>query len=505
MGTRLDDSLSKVINFILNGWPNKIQNTLLKPYYDNRNELAVENDLVLKGHKLVIPQSMRTKIIEELHRGHLGAHKMKAQARDRFWWPRLSQDIEECVATCRVCAALRPAPARAPLTPWPFPPHSWHRVHMDLLGPINNRTFLVIVDAFSKWVECFEVSNNYSTRVIIERLSEVMARFGIFNVICSDNGSYFISKEFKEFCARNGIQHITSPSYSPASNGQAESYIKIIKRAIKGIIMSGSSGKDLNVKIQEFLFHYRNSTHSTTDRSPSELLFGRKLRSRLDLIAPPVASSSAPLDVLVKEKQCRQIEQYRGSRKVNFAIGEQVLVQVYINQNRQLVKGKILKKLGSSVYIVQLVNLNRNVKKHTNQILKYKGEEEHVLYDSQPAVPATVQPRVTELAKLSQPSPAADSVADDFQIPVILKEHPAITEMSQTAPPTDHIPDAGTVDNQPDQVEQEADGDRSQEYEDAQPETPNSNSETTVPPVEPQATEPIGKRLRKIVDYKQFF
>lgn len=376
-GTCADELLSQVKLFVLGGWPTKVGDSKLKPYFDIRSELAVEDDLLVRGHKVVIPSSLRKQIIDELHKGHLGVQKMKSQARDRFWWPRLSADIEQCVAACSVCCALRRAPARAPLTPWPFPPRSWYRVHIDLAGPINGKTFLVVVDAYSKWVECFDVSNGYHTRVIIEKLCEVMSRFGVFHTICSDNGTYFVSTEFNDFCTRNGIKHVTSPVYNPASNGQCEIYVRIIKRAIKGIILSETKAKDFNLKLQEFLFHYRNSEHSTTDRSPSELIFGRKLRSRLDLIDPQSSSTSdATLDAHVKEKQCAQTEYYHGNREVTFTVGEIVLVRISDNRKKQWVKGTIAKKLGTSVYIVHLNDSNRSIKKHRNQILKYKGEEE---------------------------------------------------------------------------------------------------------------------------------
>ena len=152
----------------------------------------------------------------------------------------MSVAIEQHVGDCAVCASQRVTPPRVPLTPWPYPTQPWHRVHIDFLGPISGKTFFIIVDAYSKWVECFDVSSGFTSRVVIEKLCEVMSRFGLFHTICSDNGTSFVSHEFKQFCVQNNIIHLTSPAYNPASNGQAESYVKIIKKAIKSFLLSGS-------------------------------------------------------------------------------------------------------------------------------------------------------------------------------------------------------------------------------------------------------------------------
>ena len=85
---------------------------------------------------------------------------------------------------------------------------------------------MVAVDAYSKWVEVYEMSNGHGSRVVIEKLCELMARFYLIHTICGDNGTSFVSQGFEKFCSDNGITHITTPTYYPASNGQAESNVK---------------------------------------------------------------------------------------------------------------------------------------------------------------------------------------------------------------------------------------------------------------------------------------
>ena len=52
--SKRDPIISYVIDFILCGWPSKV-NEQLRPYFCRRNELAVEGSCLIWGNKVVIP------------------------------------------------------------------------------------------------------------------------------------------------------------------------------------------------------------------------------------------------------------------------------------------------------------------------------------------------------------------------------------------------------------------------------------------------------------------
>ena len=58
-------------------------------------------------------------------------------------------------------------------------------------------------------------------------------RFGLPETINTDNGTGFVSQEFEEFLRKNGISHVTSAPYHPASNGLAERAVQIVKKGLK--------------------------------------------------------------------------------------------------------------------------------------------------------------------------------------------------------------------------------------------------------------------------------
>ena len=82
--THTDPQLSKILQYVRKGWPEKISNTL-RPFWQRRSELTVEGDSILWGVRVVIPTKLRHRVLEELHRGHPGVVRMKTLARSHVW------------------------------------------------------------------------------------------------------------------------------------------------------------------------------------------------------------------------------------------------------------------------------------------------------------------------------------------------------------------------------------------------------------------------------------
>ncbi|KAG8194442.1 hypothetical protein JTE90_011051 [Oedothorax gibbosus] len=118
-----------------------------------------------------------------------------------------------------------------------------------------------------------------SSSASIAVLRDMFARFGVPKSLVSDNGTAFSSEEFRRFMSRNGITHIRTAPYHPNSNGIAERAVRTTKSALKKITEGPFAQR-----LARFLFSYRRTPSAATSRSPAENMFGRPMRSSLDLL-----------------------------------------------------------------------------------------------------------------------------------------------------------------------------------------------------------------------------
>ena len=77
------------------GWPidRRMLPQELQTFLNYRENLSMENGLITKGARLLIPSMLRRKVLEQIHDGHLGIEKCMLKARDSVFWPGISNDI----------------------------------------------------------------------------------------------------------------------------------------------------------------------------------------------------------------------------------------------------------------------------------------------------------------------------------------------------------------------------------------------------------------------------
>ena len=157
---------------------------------------------------------------------------------------------------------------------------------MDFAGPFEGHMYLITVDAHSKWPEVHIMDSTTASKTI-QVLRGLFSHHGIPHILVSDNGPQFCSEEFSAFLKSNGVKHIRSAPYHPATNGLAERFVCTFKQALKS---SKGTGK-VQQRLDTFLLAYRNIPHTTTTETPAMLFIGRRLRSRLDFLKPSVAGT----------------------------------------------------------------------------------------------------------------------------------------------------------------------------------------------------------------------
>ena len=266
-----DSTMQSLLKYIRSGWPSEHK---LQKFRNDKHNYSIENGLIYKGLRLVIPYALRSEILKELHRGHIGRDKMKSIARQSVWWPEMDANIEHMYRSCEQCSISKLS-NKSDWRAWPEPERKWQRCHIDYAGPFENGQYaLVIVDAFSKWPEV-HLGNSCSTEQSIARLRRTFAQEGIPEVIVSDNGPQFTSKEMERWLQSIGCRHVFTPPYHPKSNGLAERFVRTLKEHVRAC----SGENNLQLVVDQFLLQYRNSRHSSTGIAPAVIMRGGLLRN----------------------------------------------------------------------------------------------------------------------------------------------------------------------------------------------------------------------------------
>ncbi|XP_054279190.1 uncharacterized protein K02A2.6-like [Macrosteles quadrilineatus] len=368
--TRFDPVLSKVIDYVTNGWPGHVEREDMKPYFNKSTQLSVEQGCILWGNRVVIPPTHQKEIILLLHSEHPGESRMKALARSFVWWPGLDRQIEDMVSTCSICQKTRKSAPLAPLQTWTWPKHCWQRLHFDF-AYFEGKDFLILVDSCSKWIEVFYMSTTTSQHTI-EKLRHCFATFGLPSTVVTDGGPQFKSSEFKEFMGKNGIHHILTPPFHLASNGLAERAVQTVKESfLKQMLHDAKckSKRSTQHHIDAFLFTYRNTPHSMTGLTPSELMFKFKPKTHLSPLKPHLTSQME----IKQEGITSTANNHRGKPR-SFVIDDNVYVRTVRQEKIKWQPGVVTKVVSPVTYLVRVDGRVRFV--HADHLRARAGEEE---------------------------------------------------------------------------------------------------------------------------------
>ncbi|BHF74808.1 hypothetical protein SprV_0501789600 [Sparganum proliferum] len=281
--TEQDPVLRQAITYVQTCWlTTALAGDLRQPFL-RRASLSVVDSCLMFADRVMIPSALRPTVLRQFHAAHPGTSRRKSIARSFAYWPGIDGDIDDLVRRCSRCQQAAKMPPRQPPVPWETPEMPWSRVHIDFADPLNGVSYLILVDAYSKWPEIAPL-NPATASATIAFLRRIFSQHGLPEVLVSDNGSQFTSSSFEDFCRQHNIQHLRSPPYHPQSNGQAERFIDTFKRALLKARGEGTTDEI----VQAFLFSYSTTPNPASPGgvSPAEALMGRKLRTTFHALVP---------------------------------------------------------------------------------------------------------------------------------------------------------------------------------------------------------------------------
>ncbi|XP_013931969.1 PREDICTED: leucine-rich repeat-containing protein C10orf11 homolog [Thamnophis sirtalis] len=312
--TASDPLLSHVLDAVCRGWMVDSRSPEFLPFLRRCTELSVLQGCLLWGSRVVVPPTLRQLVLRRLHEDHLGIVRMKALGRGYVWWPSMDADIAGWVQRCPPCQAVWPAPPSSPPRERETPSSPWSRLHADFFSPIDGRSFLLVVDALSKWVEVIHL-RSVTSAATIHALECLFSTHSLPDTLVTDNGPQFTSVEFRLYLASLGIRHALVAPYHPTSNGMVERAVRSAKESLARL-----SPLPWPARLCTYLRAQHSTPYATTGKTPAEVLMGRRLRTTLDRLHPHFSPLSTSLE----------------SAPRAFRVGEEVYAQNYSGEPKSL-------------------------------------------------------------------------------------------------------------------------------------------------------------------------
>ena len=238
---------------------------------------------------IVLPKEFRNRVLTLSHErmGHLGARKVKAILRRSFSWPGMGRDTIDHCKSCDQCQKGSKAQARkAPMVERQVMAEPFESMAFDLVGPIDKkakggyRYLLTAIDMASRWPEAIPLKST-TARAVALGMVDIFSRTGIPLQLLSDQGSQFIGSLVTHLCRDLHIDQIKTTPYHPQTNGVVERMHGTLGAMLT---KASSAGLDWVEQVPFALFALRTAPNRDTQLSPFELVYGRTVRTPLDIL-----------------------------------------------------------------------------------------------------------------------------------------------------------------------------------------------------------------------------
>jgi len=254
------------------------------------------------GNQLVMPESLRERILLLEHHATVAAHpginRLYYTMRRKYYWPSMISDIFATITKCTTCARNRLTFRRQtpPLTLFPVS-EPLTDLSVDIFGPVSpsrsgNRFILVITDRFAKLTKCVALWHKTAISVASAIIGHWVACYGPPDRILSDQGPQLMLNFFIAVMKMPGVETVRTTPYHPQTNGQVERYNRIMTTKLRHYVADDSKRWDEPLHV--LTLAYNSQPHWYTGIAPFELVIQR--------IAPNFSVRNLPPGPPLKKK-----------------------------------------------------------------------------------------------------------------------------------------------------------------------------------------------------------
>ena len=243
---------------------------------------------------VVAPTSWRATLTAWAHdeNGHMGKHKTLDVLRGRFWWPGYRKQVFDHVESCMDCLRAKTTwghSAKVGSMGTNQATRPGMRLHLDVTKGLptskkGNVGLCTMVDPYLRWLEAFPIPDEKAKTLATVLYRGWIVRYGIPEVIYTDQGRMFTGELWKALCEMVGTKAVTTVPYNPQANGSIERHHRWIGAALR--VLAQDDPKNWDEYVPHMLMVYRTTPLRGCNYSPFELLLGREPVLPLDFALP---------------------------------------------------------------------------------------------------------------------------------------------------------------------------------------------------------------------------
>lgn len=228
----------------------------------------------------------RQTIINDYHvlptAGHAGVNRTLNTIEQKFYWPKMKQDIRNFIKSCELCQKNKNLPTnRTPMIVTTTANTAFEKIYLDLVGPLipdheDNKYILTTQCELTKFITATPIKDKSASVVAKAFVEKVVLSFGVPHTIATDRGTEFMSSVFKNVCELLKIEKMNSTAYHHQSIGALENSHKTLGNFLR--IYANNKILEWSSWMPYFQFAFNTTCHSETNYTPFELVFGKQCR-----------------------------------------------------------------------------------------------------------------------------------------------------------------------------------------------------------------------------------
>ena len=381
--TASDKVLNKICKLVKSGqnWIPKTEEAAVQKFKQILPELTLtSNGILLKGERIVLPESLQETAIELAHRGaHPGRSGMERRLRFHFFFHGMLAKVENFVKSCDACSRFVDKKTKEPIDHHKVPSKCWNTVAVDLFGPMPSSNHIVVVHDLASRFPAAKLVRSTKAECVLPALANIYDCYGNPEVQISDNGPPFNSQKMAKFAKDRDIALRHTAPYHPNAN-PAETCMKPIGKAMKLCHYNKESEKDA---LQQAVTSYRQTPHVSTGVPPSAMMFRDGMRNQFPAktLTSKAIEEARSKDLLQKQVNEASINSSKYRKQDELSIGDKVLVRstarkskfepIFLQETFNVVSfDEVAKKL-----VLQRDNSNEALIRHPDDVKLYSGKE----------------------------------------------------------------------------------------------------------------------------------